>query len=108
MHFVYESAHNSFLVNLLILKRQSALKAIPYKAFVCNVDFYNFDLSPYIQVRQLRGLKKLEQLSLMNNPCITYQQITHHNSSYRAYVLSWTCSLEVLDGQHVTLVDRCV
>ncbi|KAF6024092.1 CEP97 [Bugula neritina] len=64
------------------------------------------EISELYQVRHLVDLRRLEQLSMMNNPCVTYQHFTHHKDSYRAYVLSWACNLTVLDGQHVTLEER--
>lgn len=59
-----------------------------------------------IQVKNLTQLKKLSQLSMMNNPCVTYQHLTHHSNSYRAYILSWACNLEVLDAHHITTTER--
>ncbi|XP_067951181.1 internalin A-like [Watersipora subatra] len=64
------------------------------------------EITELTQVKNLRGLRKLAQLSLMNNPCISYQHLSHHSPGYRAYTVSWITSLEVLDGQHVAAVCR--
>lgn len=60
------------------------------------------------QVTSLSGLRKLEQLSLMNNPCTSssYEQMNHHSHAYRAYIISCAANLQVLDGQHVTTTER--
>uniref|UniRef100_A0AAY4EWK3 Centrosomal protein of 97 kDa n=1 Tax=Denticeps clupeoides TaxID=299321 RepID=A0AAY4EWK3_9TELE len=53
------------------------------------------------EVSYLTPLHKLEQLSVMNNPCVMATP-TLPGFDYRPYILSWCLNLKVLDGYMVS------
>lgn len=60
-----------------------------------------------IQVSYLTPLYNLEQLSVMNNPCVMATP-SLPGCDYRPYVVSWCPHLKVLDGYVVSQKEGCV
>lgn len=60
-----------------------------------------------IQVSYLTPLYNLEQLSIMNNPCVMATP-SLPGFDYRPYVVSWCPHLKVLDGYVVSQKEGCV
>lgn len=58
-----------------------------------------------IQVSFLASLPELEQLSIMNNPCVMATP-SIPGFDYRPYIVSWCLSLKVLDGYVISQKER--
>ncbi|XP_033635655.1 uncharacterized protein LOC117296720 [Asterias rubens] len=61
------------------------------------------ELSDLAEVSYLSCLSQLQQLSLMNNPCVIMSTSSSNFCfDYRPYIVNWCLSLKMLDGHVVT------
>lgn len=58
-----------------------------------------------LQISFLASLSELEQLSIMNNPCVMATP-SIPGFDYRPYIVSWCLNLRVLDGYVISQKER--
>lgn len=61
--------------------------------------------SCFLKVSFLASLCQLEQLSIMNNPCVMATP-SIPGFDYRPYIVSWCLNLKVLDGYVISQKER--
>lgn len=59
----------------------------------------------FLEVSFLAPLRQLEQLSVMNNPCVMATPSVP-GFDYRPYIVSWCLNLKVLDGYVISQKER--
>lgn len=59
----------------------------------------------FLEVSFLASLHHLEQLSVMNNPCVMATPSVP-GFDYRPYIVSWCLNLKVLDGYVISQKER--
>lgn len=63
------------------------------------------NISCFLKVSFLASLRQLEQLSIMNNPCVMATP-SIPGFDYRPYIVSWCLNLKVLDGYVISQKER--
>ncbi|XP_074641154.1 uncharacterized protein LOC141898898 isoform X2 [Tubulanus polymorphus] len=97
----------SFLKNLKTLLLHgniiTSLKFVPsYLPNSVNIlSLAENEINDLNEVMNLSSLSYLEQLSVMNNPCVTMTTAVHAYD-YRPFVVNWCINLRVLDGYIIT------
>ncbi|KAM9801930.1 centrosomal protein of 97 kDa [Syngnathus typhle] len=77
----------------------TTLRTVPANlpAHVSILSLASNEITDLNEVAHLASLHKLEQLSIMNNPCVMPTPSLPHYD-YRPYVMNWCLGLKVLDG----------
>lgn len=77
--------------------------AVARRNVLCSVQLTN--VSCFLKVSFLASLRQLEQLSIMNNPCVMATPSVP-GFDYRPYIVSWCLSLKILDGYMISQKER--
>lgn len=93
--------HGNLISSLAVIKDELSTS-------VCTLSLADNDISDLNEIVNLSSLVNLEQLSLVNNPCVMTNGLWRQEINYRPYLAYCCANLRNLDGCLVTNQERVV
>lgn len=91
--------HGNLISSLAVIQDQLSTT-------VCTLSLADNDISDLNEMRNLTCLVNLEQLSLVNNPCVLASNTWRQEINYRPYLVHCCATLRNLDGCLITSQER--